>query len=218
MEELLSQLERLGFYQHEEPGMMSVLKSLSEKNSSPWLTEGQQQHIDLASAVEDDQTEIIEGVLWLHHPRPYNRLFAISREDFYECFPDWFEAMQPVLESRGVLIAAIDEYWTGKGDKGIILNHNMFLLCPGVLDQSHSLTKWNYSTAQALILINHLLAQATSDEQVYVVKELDEDTLYIAFLSSQMCQLISASPILETEKPKLVETFFSEVLKNPHNN
>ncbi|MGB8700897.1 MAG: hypothetical protein WCD18_15900, partial [Thermosynechococcaceae cyanobacterium] len=65
MEELLNQLEELGFYKYEEPSMIKMLKSLATQTGSPLVVDGQYQYADLDSIVETDEIEVIEGTLQL---------------------------------------------------------------------------------------------------------------------------------------------------------
>lgn len=219
MEELLNQLEHLGFYRYEERSMITVLKALSMQTQSPWLFEGRYQYQDLDSVVETEAAEVIEGELWLHYTRPLNHLYFLSREDLYEYPPYGFEELQSVLEAYGVNVnvSDIDEYETDEGDRGIVVNETEYLVCPEFISSSgvHYLVRWNCTVAKFLMILNVMLAEAQSEKRVYVIRgaDEDEDGLYIAFLSSQMNQLILESSILEAEKPQQIETYFSKYLE-----
>lgn len=215
MEELLNQLENLGFYKYEEPSIIPVLKSLSAQIGSPFLIEEQYQYAHLDSIVETDDIEIDEGALRLNYPRPFNRLCFLSREDLYEYLPYGFEKVQPILENYGITTSEVDEYETDEGDRGIAVNGIEYVICPEAINVSgvNYSTRWNYTVAKFLIVVNAILSQAASEERVYVIKELDEDGLYFTFLSPRINTLILESSMLEREKPKSIETYFSRYLQ-----
>lgn len=214
MKELLDQLEKLGFYKYEEPNIIPILKSLSEQVGSPFLIDEQYQYAHLNSIVETDEIEIDEGALWLNYPRPFNRLCFLSREDLYEYLPYGFEKLQPILENYSITISEVDEYETDEGDRGITVNEVEYVICPEAINVSgvNYSTRWNYTVAKFLMVVNAILSQATSEERVYVIKELDEDGLYFAFLPPQINTLILEGSMLEDEKPKSIETYFSKYL------
>jgi hypothetical protein len=215
MEELLDHLENLGFYRYEEPNMVTALKILSIQAGSPWVDSGQHQYDDLDAIKQTEEVEIIQGSLWLYSPRPLNRFSYLSREDLYEYLPDGFEQLQSVLATYGVEASNVDEHETDEGDRSITIDENKYLICPAAINTIgvHNDTRWNRAAAEFLLVLNTLLEEAQSQERIYVIKELDEDNLLIAFLSSQMYALILESTLSEKDKPKLIEPYFLNYLE-----
>jgi hypothetical protein len=212
MEELLNQLEELEFYEYEEPSTIKMLKSLATQTGSPLVLDGQYQYADLDSIVETDEIEVVEGTLQLYDPRPLNRLCFLSRKDLYQCLSYGFEKIKPILENYDVTVSDVDEYETDEGDRGITVNGVEYVICPEAINISgvNYSVRWNYTAAKFLMTVNTILSRSTSQERAYVIKELDEDGLYFAFLSPQINTLISESSIQEDEKPKSIDAYFSK--------
>ena len=212
MEELLNRLERLGFYQNDDPSLIPTLKKLSISQNSPWLSEKsyQLQSPDIIDA--EDIWVDKDGLIWLENCFPKARYCCLSREDFYESI-DWgFQEMQPILANYGVNLSSIDARETFEGDYFVTLNGVDYLVCPGEMNSFGVYVPdvWNLAMGKALAIMNNLLDEAKSLEKIYVVKEEDEDNLYFAFLTPEMNELISnSSSVKDEDKPVQVEEYFA---------
>ncbi|MEG3928693.1 hypothetical protein [Microcoleus sp. D3_18a_C4] len=216
MEELLSQLKQLGFYRYEESETIEILERLSIQTSSPWVFDGKYQYDSLDTVTESDGVYINEGLLWLDAPHPQYSLCFLSREDLSECVYAYaLEELKPILERAGAIVNDIDEFEADNGDSFLRLNEVDYLICPSAVNSfaTRTIDKWNFVTAKTLLAANNLLAHAQSEEIIYVVRELDEDGLYIAILTSKMFGLIHENSLLINElKPQKIETYFAQYL------
>lgn len=224
MKEILTDLEKLGFYSYEPPGLVPLIKALQLKNSSVWLTEGKYLISDVidrnisseADKFMDRNQENGNSFIYLYKPWPLYRCFSFDKEDLYEYPPMIFEDdyLCYHFKKHGINIETTEEYEDFDGNLHLGTNVGDFLICPAKFRSSfiHNNLKWQVVIKRIISMINFIMMKSGSHEKFYVLYEQDEEQIIVTLLELSLFNFLSSKKKFNKESlPKTIENYFSSI-------
>jgi len=223
MNEILENLEYLGFYSYEEPSLVPIIQLVQLSNNSVWLTEGRYKRLNTLditlSSIANELMYNSNDFLYLYRSLPPHRCFSIDKEELYEYPPLIFEDnyLCNSLKECGVVINNVDEYEDDDGNLFLITNVERFLICPTEFrspSTQNVYLNWRVVAARIFLMLNIILSQSNSTEKFYVLREEGkEGIITVVLLNSSMFRFFQDTKNLEERyllKP--IEKYFKNIL------
>lgn len=132
-----------------------------------------------------------------------NRDFPADAETLTECdVGDFLRDIQHILRSNNVLISTVKEKCSHDGYQ-IFINEQEYKIYSSEELQDNSLNLWLLTTKRVFSIVNSLLKEAGSDEQVYAAYGGNE--LYARFLTPALYNLLKIAGIEAVNELRLYE-------------